>query len=196
MSKAKKVATFTNDDTQPTSTHPNPQSGADKVQSHSQSYEISELKHLVEQGDRDAMTILGNAYIQGIDIEKDHHAGMQLLKRAADLNAPSAMTLLGAYLWLDIGAMDDPNEFLQLFARADKMGHKFGTLLLVLAHKYGYGTDINFYEDQSLITLARGLSNVNACIVEIVNRIVCNKFPDKISSEDTLSDYERLTSLH
>lgn len=190
MFKEKKVAAFTDDDTQSTSTHQDPQSGADKAQSRSQGYEISELQQLVEQGDRDAMTILGNAYIEGSDIEKDQHAGVQLLKRAADLNDPRAMTLLGTHLWLDIGAMNHPNEVVQLYTRAANMGYVPGIMLLSMAYMYGYGTEQDLKEAQRLNTLLADLLDVDKSFSHVTKRLRSDQALFKQACEKFLPNFE------
>jgi hypothetical protein len=46
-------------------------------------------------GDKEAITYLGNAYLQGKIIPRDIYIGLEYIKKAADLGDPEAITILG-----------------------------------------------------------------------------------------------------
>ena len=103
-----------------------------------QEKEVEEVREFAEAGDVEAMTALAAWYRDGTHgLTKNYASCFQWAKRAADLDDPSGMSLLGECYWFRHGTAQNYPTGLIKFAQAAMLGSECACYALAFAYRNG-----------------------------------------------------------
>ena len=103
-----------------------------------QEKEVEKLRQRAEAGDPKAMAQMAALYLDGgRGLPKDHASHFRWAKRAADLNDPRGMTMLGICLAYGRGTAEKTPTGLVKLAQAAMLGSELACFQLTVAYKFG-----------------------------------------------------------
>lgn len=111
---------------------------------------ISYLQSKINKGDSQAMYYMGNNYAHGSNgLEEDNQKALYWYQRAAELENPDALNLLGAWYLHGMNVKQDLEKALKYLKLSAEKGNKYGQMNLALMYmvryyEAGYGyTSVN-----------------------------------------------------
>lgn len=87
---------------------------------------IFHLRPAAENGDENAMIILGNMYLNGLGVAKDPQQAFVLYRKAAVRHSPDAMVMVAALYQKGIGVRKNLRYAAEWYGRAGRLGHGTG----------------------------------------------------------------------
>lgn len=101
------------------------------------------LEQAAQRGDRDAAFLLGNAYLQGIRLQRDYAASWRWFKQAAEAGHASAAYYLGIMSRSGYGVAPDALAAVAWFQEAARLKSASGLFMLANAYRNGEGVPVD-----------------------------------------------------
>lgn len=105
---------------------------------------VEKLEALKSEGNNDAVTCLGELYLEGIGVIPDAEMGIKLLREASDAGNPHADEMLGRiYIYGSFGQQEDPTRGHPYIERAANKGLPSAMGICACDYFYGEGVTQN-----------------------------------------------------
>lgn len=104
-----------------------------------ESYPLSELRMMAEQGNAEAQYALGLRYFVGIGMPENITEAVKWYRRSAELGYADAQVSLGARYLIGNGVLKDDTEAVRWFRRAAEQGHAEAQFRMAASHDIGEG---------------------------------------------------------
>ncbi len=98
------------------------------------SNELTTLEKRTEAGDAEARRLLGEKYLDGQDVPKDIHKGLELIRQASDQGDSDALYIYGGYLCSIGKSNTDSISAFSKLEEAASLGHPRASLFLGLSY--------------------------------------------------------------
>jgi TPR repeat protein len=113
----------------------------------SQSITLIEKQNRASAGDVDAMTWLGNSYLNGLNgVDKEYSKAASWFSKAKDSGDPRAFNQLGLMYQQGLGVPRDWLQAMPLFVEAHEHGSKVAAYNIGYAYQKGLGPETNYTE--------------------------------------------------
>eukprot|EP00811_Abedinium_folium_P035413 NODE_8206_length_1514_cov_11.945926.p1 GENE.NODE_8206_length_1514_cov_11.945926~~NODE_8206_length_1514_cov_11.945926.p1 ORF type:complete len:439 (-),score=137.90 NODE_8206_length_1514_cov_11.945926:3-1319(-) len=116
-----------------------------------------------KQGNAEAQGVLGVRYHKGLGVKRNDSRALELLRQAADRDAPEALNNLGLYHHMaECGLQQDDGTAFQLFLRSARTGDRDGMYYAGSMYELGSGTPKETPEALRWLCAAADLDHVRA----------------------------------
>lgn len=119
--------------------------------------DIQKLEASASKGSAVAQTILGIAYLEGLEIEVDYAKALNWLSKAAEQGAPRALMHLGRMYEDGLGTIEDIEKARTFYERSANAGEFLACISLGRLYRAGKGMQLRRSEKKALYWYSRAL---------------------------------------